>query len=60
MYGHIQIICFSYFAGKYVAWIVACFGVSSVVGPIVGGAFTTALSWRWNFYISKQLHTDAR
>lgn len=38
----------------YIACISSMFGISSVVGPLLGGAFTDNLSWRWCFWVSYQ------
>jgi EmrB/QacA subfamily drug resistance transporter len=38
--------------GRYQGIFGAVFSVSSIVGPLVGGYFTTHLSWRWIFYVN--------
>lgn len=38
--------------GKYQGLISAVFGVSAIIGPILGGFITDAFSWHWVFYIN--------
>src|SRR6185437_8924531 len=38
--------------GRYQGALGAVFGVTTVVGPLLGGFFTDNLSWRWAFWIN--------
>ncbi|MEZ0364481.1 MDR family MFS transporter [Mycobacterium sp. pUA109] len=38
--------------GRYQGMLGAVFGVSSVVGPLLGGYFTDYLTWRWAFWVN--------
>jgi EmrB/QacA subfamily drug resistance transporter len=38
--------------GRYQGLFGAVFGVTSVLGPLIGGFFVQHLSWRWVFYIN--------
>src|SRR5579872_7115565 len=38
--------------GKWQGIFGAAFGISSVIGPTIGGYLTDHASWRWNFYVN--------
>ncbi len=38
--------------GRYQGFFGAVFGVSTVIGPLLGGFFVDHLSWRWIFYVN--------
>lgn len=38
--------------GKYQGLFGAVFGLSTIIGPLIGGYFVEHLTWRWIFYIN--------
>ncbi|RYP20238.1 hypothetical protein DL765_002912 [Monosporascus sp. GIB2] len=36
----------------FTGMLLAVFSCSAILGPIIGGAFTTGVTWRWCFYIN--------
>lgn len=38
--------------GRYQGILGAVFGVTTVIGPLLGGYFTDYLSWRWAFWVN--------
>lgn len=41
--------------GKYMGLVGAVFGISSVIGPTLGGFITDTLSWHWVFFVNVPL-----
>ena len=38
--------------GRYQGMLGGVFGLTTVLGPLIGGVFTDDLSWRWAFYVN--------
>ena len=45
--------------GRYQGYFGGVFGVSTVVGPLLGGFFVDHLSWRWIFYVNLPIGATA-
>ncbi|CAG8955216.1 hypothetical protein HYFRA_00007232 [Hymenoscyphus fraxineus] len=41
--------------GKFMGFIFAVYAISTTLGPLVGGAFASYVTWRWIFYINLPL-----
>ncbi|KAI9239477.1 MAG: major facilitator superfamily-domain-containing protein [Podila humilis] len=38
--------------GKYIGFVGVVYSLASVIGPVMGGAFSDSLTWRWSFWIN--------
>ncbi len=45
--------------GKYMGVVTSVYGLSSIIGPLLGGLITDYLSWRWIFYINAPISVIA-
>lgn len=50
-FGILTYICDLKLRPLFLAIIVSLFGLMSGVGPLIGGAFTQNVSWRWCFWM---------
>src|SRR5205085_10674267 len=54
--GFRPLYSFSYDRATYIGMTGAMWGLGTVLGPVIGGAFTnSSAGWRWAFYINLPL-----
>lgn len=41
--------------GKFMGLIFSIYGISTTLGPVIGGAFASKVTWRWIFYLNLPL-----
>ena len=51
--NHLSALCTREERGTYISGLSFCWGVGTILGPVVGGGFSlTSATWRWGFYIN--------
>jgi MFS family permease len=51
--NHFSALCTREEKGTYITGIGFCWGIGSILGPVVGGGFSvSSATWRWGFYIN--------
>ncbi|KAI0136894.1 major facilitator superfamily domain-containing protein [Xylariales sp. AK1849] len=51
--NHFSALCTREEKGTYIAGIGFCWGIGTILGPVVGGGFSdSSATWRWGFYIN--------
>ncbi|PKS07919.1 hypothetical protein jhhlp_006528 [Lomentospora prolificans] len=51
--NHFSALCTREEKGTYITGIGFCWGIGTILGPVVGGGFSvSSATWRWGFYIN--------
>ncbi|KAI1736260.1 major facilitator superfamily domain-containing protein [Xylaria scruposa] len=51
--NHFSALCTREEKGTYITGVGFCWGIGTILGPVVGGGFSVSyLTWRWGFYIN--------